>query len=155
VRQKENYVPLLFNLFILLISLLFIGIAIGKLSSDAALAPILVCSLVIVLTLIAIVLDLRTIKNKVSSASTGDTEVEEVQQKKPMMMILTLTCIYYLLVVYLGFFISTLAFLSMVPLLYKYKNYKFIIGSCIVLMLVYWVGFSVLMNIRFPKGILF
>lgn len=155
MQLKQNYIPLIFNLLIFLVSLLFLIIALTDLSPSAALAPILVCSIVVALSVIAIFFDVKVIKKQLIAVSEDESEEEQSLQSKPMWVILSLTIGYYASILYFGFFISTFLFLLIVPYIYKYKNWKFIVVSCIVFMLVYWVGFSMLMNIRFPKGILF
>ncbi|MCM3760284.1 tripartite tricarboxylate transporter TctB family protein [Alkalihalobacillus oceani] len=154
MTRNQVMIPILLNLFILLLSLLFLILAITGLSPESASAPILVCSLTIIVAALAIVEDYRK-KNKPVTVEEGEGVAEEAEEsQKPMWFILALTLVYYLLIMYIGFFVSTVLFLLVIPYVYKFRNWKLIIISTISMLIIYWVGFSWLMNVRFPSGLL-
>lgn len=153
MTRNQVMIPILLNLFILLLSLLFLILAITGLSPESASAPILVCSLTIIVAALAIVEDYRK-KKKSANEEEGEGAVEAEESQKPMWFILALTLIYYLLIMYVGFFVSTVLFLLVIPYVYKFRNWKLIIISTISMLIIYWAGFSWLMNVRFPSGLL-
>ncbi|MET3507192.1 tripartite tricarboxylate transporter TctB family protein [Halalkalibacter oceani] len=154
MTRNQVIVPILLNLFIMLLSLLFLILAITGLSSESASAPILVCALTIIVAAFAIVEDYRK-KNKPATDEGEEEAAEETgESQKPMWFILALTLIYYLLIIYVGFFVSTVLFLLVIPYVYKFRNWKLIIISTISMLVIYWGGFSWLMNVRFPSGFL-
>ncbi|WP_158738224.1 tripartite tricarboxylate transporter TctB family protein [Alteribacillus sp. YIM 98480] len=156
MEQQQSYVPVFFNLFIFLASILFLTLSFTSLSDESALAPILVCSIMAVLSAIAVLVDFRKARNE---AVAGDEEEEQTEEerkpKKPVWMIILFTLGYYLLIVNLGFFVSTVVFLVFIPIFYKYNKLKFVVLSMISFFIIYWVGFYMLMNVRFPQGLLF
>jgi putative tricarboxylic transport membrane protein len=155
--QNDRWMSFAFSSFILIFSLAILISSILTLKIEAATTPILVGSILIVLTTIVVIKEFRSAKGLTVLKETNKNEdtSEEPSIVRPWWVMFLLAFAYYILVIYLGFFLSTILFLLIVPYIYKYKNWKVTIISCFVYMMVYWIGFEMLMEIRFPDGVLF
>lgn len=153
--NNQRFYSFLLLFLILLISLVFLNLAITVLDPRVAEAPILVSCILIVLTIGSLIQERRAGRKDTVPAKEGsDNDAAETVNRSWWFMLI-LSVIYVIVVTVAGFFIATVVFLLVAPYLFRYKNWKVIILSCVILIFMYWIGFEKLMNIRLPGGILF
>lgn len=129
---------------------------------DPASYPMLIISIILLLALLLLVGGIRNNlrKTPINQASEENDEgsaiVEEVSPnyKNPLKMILLLIAFGFGLG-YLGFIVSTLVMIIVGTLMLGYRSYvRMTIGAIVVTLVVYF-GFSYLLLVKFPSGLLF
>lgn len=114
------------------------------LSSTVAIYPRLILSGLVILS-IALFL---------TNKKPNESDKPSIENIPLVLLILFVSIIYITLVNFLGYYISSFIYIVSVMLVFKIKKIKLLLGVSLIFILTIYIGFTLLLNIPIPTGIL-
>ncbi|MEI3610172.1 tripartite tricarboxylate transporter TctB family protein [Pseudogracilibacillus sp. SO10305] len=145
------------GLFLLIISLCFYFMSAGF-PSEGKLFPVTIIVLLLLFSVLIMFSGIKkTLFNKEDTTSTNGENEEAFQKEQIKIPLITLFLIvvYIILIGYLGFFVSTILFMTTVLLLLKVKGIKGYLFTVIGTTLFLYILFVKLLHVAMPTGLLF
>ncbi|MFP3042531.1 tripartite tricarboxylate transporter TctB family protein [Treponema primitia] len=165
MKQKQFLVDRIF----LIVLVLFFGIILQQslgLTRTAGLMPKLVCTSGIILCALVFILGLFKEKALAKKAA-GDESAEKKEKdwkemtksggKKglPIYITLIVAVVYFILFLILGFAVSSIIIMLVIPSILHYKKYIVVIPVAIISSLAIYFSFTYLFHISLPVGLVF
>lgn len=153
--SNQRVLSIAFTYSMLLVSAVILFLSFTQLNPEVASVPKLISIAVIAMCIVSLIKEVKSVESSPQDAAKGDGDEDSPAQRIPWWCMLVLSILYTVLIQVLGFFVATILFLVIVPYLHGFKKWTLILIYGISFLIIYWIGFEKLMQIRFPSSGIF